>query len=187
MPTTLTPQAFVDKWRDTTLKERAAAQEHFLDLCRLVNHPTPAEDDPAGTRFAFEAGADKQGGGQGWADVWKRGYFAWEYKGKHANLDKAYQQLLLYRESLTNPPLLVVSDLDSIIIHTNFTNTVKQVVTISLEDLLTPLGMQRLRAIFYEPEYFRAPQTAVPASPAMCPLTGCATATPAMRWIGGQV
>lgn len=159
MPTTLTPQAFVDKWRDTTLKERAAAQEHFIDLCRLVNHPTPAEDDPTGARFAFEAGADKQGGGQGWADVWKRGYFAWEYKGKHANLDKAYQQLLLYRESLTNPPLLVVSDLDRIIIHTNFTNTVKRTIEIGLADLLTTEGMRQLRALFYDPDAFRAPQT----------------------------
>ncbi|MCC6454610.1 MAG: class I SAM-dependent DNA methyltransferase [Caldilineaceae bacterium] len=159
MPTFLTPQAFVAKWRDTTLKERAAAQEHFIDLCRLVGHPTPAEDDPTGERFTFEAGADKQGGGQGWADVWKRNYFAWEYKGKHANLDKAYQQLLQYRESLLNPPLLVVCDIDRILIHTNFTNTVKRVVEIGLDDLLTAEGMRALRAIFYEPEAFRAAQT----------------------------
>lgn len=160
MPTTITPQAFVAKWRDTTLKERAAAQEHFIDLCRLVGHPTPAEDDPEGSRFTFEAGADKQAGGQGWADVWKRSYFGWEYKGRHANLDKAYQQLLQYRESLVNPPLLVVSDLDRIIVHTNFTNTVKRTVEIDLAALLTPEGMRNLRAIFYEPEAFRAPQTA---------------------------
>lgn len=160
MPTTLTPQTFVAKWRDTTLKERAAAQEHFLDLCRLVNHATPAEDDPSGERFTFEAGADKLGGGQGWADVWKRGYFAWEYKGKHANLDKAYQQLQQYRESLHNPPLLVVCDLDQIIVHTNFTNSVKRTIPIRLNDLLTADGMRHLRAIFYEPETFRAPQTA---------------------------
>lgn len=160
MPTTTTPQAFVAKWRDATLKERAAAQEHFIDLCRLIGHPTPAEDDPTGERFTFEAGADKGGGKQGWADVWKKGYFAWEYKGKHANLDKAYQQLLLYRESLFNPPLLVVSDLDRIIVHTNFTNTVKRTVEIGLFDLLSPGGMNNLRAIFFEPESFRAPLTA---------------------------
>ena len=34
----------------------AAAQEHFIDLCRLIGHPTPAEDDPTGERFTFEAG-----------------------------------------------------------------------------------------------------------------------------------
>ena len=48
MPAALTPQTFVDKWRHADLKERAAAQEHFLDLCHLIGHPTPAEDDPTG-------------------------------------------------------------------------------------------------------------------------------------------
>ena len=74
----MNPQQFVNKWRGVTLKERAAAQEHFLDLCRLVSHPTPAEDDPTGERFTFEAGVNKQSGKQGWADVWKKGFFAWE-------------------------------------------------------------------------------------------------------------
>jgi hypothetical protein len=30
MPTTLTPQSFVARWRTTTCKERAAANEHFI-------------------------------------------------------------------------------------------------------------------------------------------------------------
>jgi hypothetical protein len=34
-------------------------QEHFIDLCHLVGHPTPNESDPSGTRFAFELGAGK--------------------------------------------------------------------------------------------------------------------------------
>lgn len=92
-----TPQDFVSKWSKAELKESSAAQEHFIDLCRLVGHPTPAEADPTGQTFAFEAGASKQRGGQGYADVWKKGYFAWEYKGKHKDLDRAYQQLLQYR------------------------------------------------------------------------------------------
>jgi hypothetical protein len=45
--------------------------------------------------------------------VWKKGTFAWEYKGKHKDLDQAYEQLLQYRESLLNPPLLIVSDMES--------------------------------------------------------------------------
>lgn len=155
----LSPQEFVAKWRGVTLKERSASQSHFNDLCALVGHPTPVEDDPTGKRFTFEAGADKLGGGQGWADVWKKGYFAWEYKGKHADLDKAYQQLLLYREALENPPLLVVSDLDRIVIHTNFTNTAKQVIPITLAELLTPDGLRRLKAVFFEPDTFKSPQT----------------------------
>jgi type II restriction/modification system DNA methylase subunit YeeA len=155
----LSPQEFVAKWRKATLKERAAAQEHFIDLCHLVGHPTPAEIDPTGQTFTFEAGASKQRGGQGWADVWKKGYFAWEYKGKRKDLDQAYQQLLQYRESLLNPPLLIVSDMEQIIIHTNFTNTVKRVVRIELDDLLQPENVAQLRAVFFEPQVFRAPQT----------------------------
>ena len=81
------PGEFIAKWRASELKERSAAQEHFLDLCRLLEEPTPAEADPTGERYCFERGARKDTGGGGWADVWKRHCFAWEYKGKHANLD----------------------------------------------------------------------------------------------------
>ena len=79
---TLTPQDFVSKWKRAAAREKQSVQEHFLDLCQLVGHPTPIEDDPSGTRFAFEMGAAKTSGGQGWADVAKLGYFGWEYKGK---------------------------------------------------------------------------------------------------------
>lgn len=148
----MTPQQFVAKWRGVTLKERSAAQEHFIDLCRLLNHPTPAEADPTGQRFTFEAGATKQSGGQGWADVWKKGFFGWEYKGKHADLEAAYDQLLQYREALENPLLLIVSDLESILIHTNFINTVKRVERLTLDDLLDPQRLALLRAYGETPE-----------------------------------
>ena len=153
IPPGLTPQAFVDKWRHVEFKE------HFLDLSHLIGHPTPAEDDPTGEHFAFEYGLAKQDGGQGFTDVFKRGYFGWEYKGKHANLDKAYGQLLHYRSDLLNPPLLVVCDMYRIIIHTNFTNAVHQVYTIALNDLLTGDGLHKLRAIFTTPDFFKAAQT----------------------------
>ena len=62
----ITPREFVNKWQHASkLKERSAAQEHFSDLCRLLGHPTPAELDPEGERFCFEAGATKHSGGQG--------------------------------------------------------------------------------------------------------------------------
>lgn len=70
---TITPQEFVAKWRKAELKERSTAQEHFIDLCRMLGHPTPAKADPKGKRFTFEAGATKQRGGQGWANVCKKG------------------------------------------------------------------------------------------------------------------
>ena len=46
MTVTLTPQEFVNKWRGSTSTERQAYQQHFIDLCHLVGHPTPAELDP---------------------------------------------------------------------------------------------------------------------------------------------
>ncbi len=87
------------KWFDNPLKESASCHEHFIDLCRMLEHPTPKEADPQGEWFTFEYGVDKTGGGKGFADVWKREHFGWEYKGPHANLDKAYDQLLRYREA----------------------------------------------------------------------------------------
>ena len=92
----MTPGAFIAKWRASELKERSASQEHFIDLCRLLDEPTPADADPTGEHYCFERGARKDSGGDGWADVWKRHHFAWEYKGKHANLDAAFNQLRQY-------------------------------------------------------------------------------------------
>ena len=109
-----TPENFIHKWRNSTLKERSAAQEHFIDLCRLLGEKTPVEADPQGKWYSFEKGAKKTGGGDGWADVWKRGCFAWEYKGKQKDLDAALKQLQQYALALENPPLLIVSDMDTL-------------------------------------------------------------------------
>ena len=100
----MNPAEFIAKWSRADLSERSAAQQHFLDLCDLFEHPKPAEVDPAGDWFTFEKGAAKHGGGDGWADVWKRGFFAWEYKRAGSSLDRAYDQLLKYREALEKIP-----------------------------------------------------------------------------------
>ena len=150
---------FIAKWKKADLKESSAAQEHFLDLCRCLGHPTPADADPTGETFCFEKGASKQGGGEGFADVWKKGFFGWEYKGKHKDLGAAYDQLLLYRDALANPPLLVVCDLDRIIVHTNFTGTVSAKHEIALDQLGEPRSLEVLRAVFFEPEKLRPGKT----------------------------
>lgn len=90
----MTPQQFIAKWQRATLSERSAYQQHFCDLCDLLGQPKPAEADPAGAHYTFERGVTKTTGESGWADVWMRGHFGWEYKGKHKNLADAYQQLL---------------------------------------------------------------------------------------------
>jgi type II restriction/modification system DNA methylase subunit YeeA len=152
---TITPQFFIAKWRASTLKERSGSQSHFNDLCALLGQPTPTDVDPDGSWFTFERGASKLGGGEGWADVWRRGHFALEYKGKHKNLDAAFKQLQLYAIALENPPLLVVSDMDVIRIHTNFTNTVQEIHVIQLDDLENPDTLKKLRWLFTDPEQFR--------------------------------
>ena len=114
----MTPHAFVGKWRGNALTERASSQTHFNDLCALLGVLDPKAADPHGEWFTFEKGAAKTGSGQGWADVWRKGCFAWEYKGPRKNLDAAFAQLLQYSVALENPPLLIVSDMDRIRIHT---------------------------------------------------------------------
>jgi len=150
---------FIAKWRSADLSERSAAQQHFLDLCELLDHPKPADVDPTGDWFTFEKGATKQSGGEGWADVWKKGFFAWEYKGKRRDLDAAYRQLLEYREALENPPLLVVSDMDRIVVRTNFTATPTEVHEIAISGLPEPRNLEVLRAVFHEPEKLRPGRT----------------------------
>ncbi len=152
---------FAAKWQGVTTSERASSQTHFNDLCRMLGEPAPHDVDPDGKWYAFEKGAEKLGGGDGWADVWKRGLFGWEYKGKHANLEAAYAQLQLYREALENPPLLVVCDLDRFEVHTNFFNTTKAVYRFALQDLLTSPAepLRVLRAVFSNPEALRPERT----------------------------
>jgi type II restriction/modification system DNA methylase subunit YeeA len=152
-------QEFIKTWSRVEVNEIAAAQSHFNDICALVGHDTPLKADPEGNYFRFEQPTEKTGGTRGRADVWYDKKFILEYKGAHANLDKAYQQLLLYRESLGNPPILIASDLQRIIIHTNFTNTVKQVVEIDFDRLENGDGLNLLQRVFYDPESFRPTQT----------------------------
>lgn len=152
---------FQSRWRGVTLKESAAAKAHFLDLCTLLNVPAPVAVDKEGSFYTFEKGATKTSGGQGFADVWYRGHFAWEYKGPDGDLVKAYRQLKQYVEALENPPLLVVSDLDRFEIHTNFTNTRKEVHAFTLEELDDPAppdglsNLDKLRALWTDPERLR--------------------------------
>jgi hypothetical protein len=155
----LTPQDFVSKWKRADARERQSVQEHFIDLCALVGHESPMQQDPSGTRFAFEMGAAKTSGGQGWADVAKLGFFGWEYKSKDSDLDKAYEQLLRYRDALQNPPLLIVSDINNIIIRTNYTNLPTRTITLTLDDLLTAEGLKTLKTVFFNPEQLKPHET----------------------------
>ena len=151
-------QDFIAKWQANTRTERAASQEHFLDLCALLGEPTP-NSDPTGDSYAFEKGAAKASGGGGWADVWRRGCFAWEYKGKHKDLEAAHRQLLQYAGALENPPLLVTSDIARIVIRTNWTNTVSDRIELGLDDLVISRRLDVLRQAFSDPDKLRPGKT----------------------------
>ena len=155
VPQRMSPSEFIAKWRASTLKESSAAQEHFIDLCRLLGERTPAEADPNGETYCFERGARKDTGGDGWADVWKRHCFAWEYKGKHANLDAAFNQLRQYALALENPPLLIVSDMVRFRISTNWTNSVSERHEFVLDDLADAAVRDKLRWAMSDPERLR--------------------------------
>jgi type II restriction/modification system DNA methylase subunit YeeA len=149
----LTVDQFIAKWERAELKERASYQEHFLDLCALVGHETPAQKDPTGEGFTFEAGMKTTTGSQGYADVWYKGHFAIEYKGKgkYKTLDDAYQQLLRYRENLGNPPLLIVTDIEHWEIRTNFTGTETVKHTFTNQELGLRKWQRLLHNLFYDP------------------------------------
>ena len=155
----MTPHEFITKWRASALKERSASQEHFIDLCRLLGEPTPAEADPSGETYCFERGARKDTGGDGWADVWKRHHFAWEYKGRRADLDAAFEQLRQYSLALENPPLLIVSDMVRFRIRTNWTNSVSQTHEFGLDDLADAATRDRLKWAFSNPDRLRPGET----------------------------
>jgi type II restriction/modification system DNA methylase subunit YeeA len=133
----------------------------------MLGEAHPAASDAVGERYAFDKPVNKTKGGKGFADVWLRDHFAWEYKGRHKDLKKAYEQLNEYREDLGNPPLLVVCDMDRFEIHTNFTATSKRVYTFTLDDLnrnqvtaacpLPPLEV--LRALFGDVSALRPERT----------------------------
>ena len=155
----MTPAEFIQKWRAVDLKERTASQSHFNDICRLLDIEDPITADPKGEWFTFEKGASKTGGGEGWADVWRKECFAWEYKGKKKDLDRAFAQLQQYAIALDNPPLLIVSDMDRFRIHTNWTNTVQEVHEFALDDLLDGATRDLLRNCFLDPERLKPAKT----------------------------
>ncbi len=66
----MSPEEFIAKWRVTKRTERSAAQEHFLDLCALLEVPRPADVDRHGTEYTFEKSTRRIGGSAGFANVW---------------------------------------------------------------------------------------------------------------------
>ena len=60
---TLTPQEFVAQWERVTLSERSSYQQHFLDLCEMLDERKPAASDAEGSTYTFEKHVEKTGCG----------------------------------------------------------------------------------------------------------------------------
>jgi hypothetical protein len=155
----MTPQDFIQKWGPGGpahgLNEEQGAQSHFLDLCELLAVPKPGSE--AG--YLFEEKNSVIGGRTGYADVFRRGAFAWENKAPGKNLDAALKQLLSYSLALSNPPILVVCDRLTIRIHTQFTGHPTETHTVLLAELAQPDKLALLRRIWTAPESFRPKKT----------------------------
>ena len=154
-------EKFLDKWKKSTRTEKSAAHEHFLDLCDLLEVEKPGDVDPHGSFYTFEKHITQTDGKSGFVDVWRKNCFAWEYKRSykgefnHKNLVKAYAQVKQYADALENPPLLIVSDMKEIRIHTNFTNTVSEQHVFKLPDINAPEVRRKLKWCFTDPEKLR--------------------------------
>lgn len=147
---------FISRWHGNPASERAGAQPFFLDLCDLLGVDRPGSDP---NNYCFERGANRTGAKHGWADVWKRGCFAWENKRPGKDLGEALKQLMTYALALDNPPLLVVSDREIIRIHTHFTGTPSEAHVIYIRDIGSVENLQILRWVFTDPEKFRPQRT----------------------------
>ena len=118
----------------------------------------PPKATPRVTAIALSAVPGRTPG-DGWADVWKRHHFAWEYKGKHADLDAAFNQLRQYALALENPPLLIVSDMARFRIRTNWTNSVSETHEFNLDDLFDAATRDKLKWVMSHPERLQPGET----------------------------
>ena len=145
----MTPAEFVNKWRNVRFGEKQASQEMFLDICALVEHPTPVE---RGDRDAFTFEKWVPGG---FADAYLEERFGWEFKGDDADLDAGMNQLLRYQVHLKTPPLLIVSSFQTIRIRTNFPGMATELHEIPISRLTSPDNLNKLRRAFHAPAEFR--------------------------------
>ncbi|MBU2013222.1 MAG: N-6 DNA methylase [Gammaproteobacteria bacterium] len=140
----MTPEKFIATWKHNSLTEKGGAQPHFEDLCRLLGVDPPRQY----SEYCYEQDLKKMHGGNGFADVWKRGCFAWENKGPDKDLGPALMQLKNYAGALDNPPVLVVCNRERIEIHPCFTGYPSTPRIILLEDIGQPENLQALRWLF---------------------------------------
>ena len=80
-------------------------------------------------------------------------------KAKRKTSTRLTSNLLRYRESLLNPPLLVVCDFDRYIVKTNFNGTVQEVHEFTNDQIDRPENLRILRALFENPDFLKPQRT----------------------------
>ena len=145
----MTPPEFIERWSNAGFGERQGAQSFFNDLCGLVGHPTPASYAQP-EAFTFEKAVPG-----GFADAYFEEHFGWEFKGRDAQLDGAFDQLLRYQVHLKTPPLLIVSSFQTVRIQTNFPGMETARYDIGIDELEQPEGLGLIRDVFFAPQRFR--------------------------------
>ncbi len=155
----MTPEELIGHWSPGGggygMSERGGAQPHFIDLCKVLGVEAPNDAE----NYTFEKGTLKLGEKRGFADVFKRGCFAWEYKAPGGDLNNALRQLKDYANALDNPPLLIVSDRMAFEIHTQFTGRPTETFRFALKDFGKPETREILRRVFTAPESFQPKRT----------------------------
>ena len=112
----MTAAEFKKKWSRYSGKETSAYQEHFADLCRLLEQPTPNEADPSGTDFFcyqkrvvkdaelfdVETPDASEPEERGFADMRKKGCFGWEYSERATWLEAHLRVVGAWKTSRNN-------------------------------------------------------------------------------------
>ena len=155
----MTPQDFIHQWSPGgggySMSERAGAQPHFIELCNVLGVQSPNDAE----NYSFEYGATLLDGKRGFADVFKRGTFAWEYKQPGGDLVGALRRLKDYASAMHNPPLLVVSDRMVFRIYTQFTGRPTEAYEVALKELTDPTKRELLRRALTDPISFQPTRT----------------------------
>ena len=124
-------------------------------MCELLGVPKPGSEDG----YLFEEKNSVAGGRTGYADVFRRGAFAWENKAPGKNLVAALRQLQTYSLALSNPPILVVCDRLTTRIYTQFNGHPTETHDVLLAEMDQPDKLALLHRIWLDPESFRPEKT----------------------------
>jgi len=87
----MTPLEFIKKWGDSKLARTPGLGTSTSSISAPPGRAHARRGRSArGNAYCFERGAEKVGGGDGWAELSGRDRcFGWEYKGKHKDLNAA--------------------------------------------------------------------------------------------------